>query len=296
MIKSFFENNNIKYYEDISLKKYNTYRIDTKCKYLVFPQNEEELINILKEIKKEKIKYLVLGNGSNIIFSMDYYNGVIIKLDNLCELKVDGTIVSVGAGYSLIKFANEMIELGLGDLTFAAGIPGQVGASTAMNAGAYNHDMSMIVKKVRVIDDNLDIVELSNKELSFSYRDSFLKKHPEYIVLSTTFELEKHDIAEMKNKVIERRNKRYASQPLNLPSAGSVFRNPENMHAGELIEKSNLKGYNVNGAEVSSKHANFIVNNGNATGKDIIKLINIIKEKVKEKYNIELLLEQIIIE
>lgn len=296
MIKSFFENNNIKYYEDISLKKYNTYRIDTKCKYLVFPQNEEELIDILKEIKKEKTKYLVLGNGSNIIFSMDYYNGVIIKLDNLCELKVDGTIVSVGAGYSLIKFANEMIELGLGDLTFAAGIPGQVGASTAMNAGAYNHDMSMIVKKVRVIDDNLDIVELSNKELSFSYRDSFLKKHPEYIVLSTTFELEKHDIAEMKNKVIERRNKRYASQPLNLPSAGSVFRNPENMHAGELIEKSNLKGYNVNGAEVSSKHANFIVNNGNATGKDIIKLINIIKEKVKEKYNIELLLEQIIIE
>ena len=296
MIKSFFENNNIKYYEDISLKKYNTYRIDTKCKYLVFPQNEEELINILKGIKKEKIKYLVLGNGSNIIFSMDYYNGVIIKLDNLCELKVDGTIVSVGAGYSLIKFANEMIELGLGDLTFAAGIPGQVGASTAMNAGAYNHDMSMIVKKVRVIDDNLDIVELSNKELSFSYRDSFLKKHPEYIVLSTTFELEKNDITEMKNKVIERRNKRYASQPLNLPSAGSVFRNPENMHAGELIEKSNLKGYNVNGAEVSNKHANFIVNNGNATGKDIIKLINIIKEKVKEKYNIELLLEQIIIE
>lgn len=296
MIKNFFENNNIKYYEDISLKKYNTYRIDTKCKYLVFPQNEEELINILKEIKKEKIKYLVLGNGSNIIFSMDYYNGVIIKLDNLCELKVDGTIVSVGAGYSLIKFTNEMIELGLGDLTFAAGIPGQVGASTAMNAGAYNHDMSMIVKKVRVIDDNLDIVELSNKELSFSYRDSFLKKHPEYIVLSTTFELEKHDITEMKNKVIERRNKRYASQPLNLPSAGSVFRNPENMHAGELIEKSNLKGYNINGAEVSNKHANFIVNNGNATGKDIIKLINIIKEKVKENYNVELKLEQIIIE
>lgn len=296
MIKNFFENNNIKYYEDISLKKYNTYRIDTKCKYLVFPQNEEELINILKEIKKEKIKYLVLGNGSNIIFSMDYYNGVIIKLDNLCELKVDGTIVSVGAGYSLIKFANEMIELGLGDLTFAAGIPGQVGASTAMNAGAYNHDMSMIVKKVRVIDENLDIVELSNKELSFSYRDSFLKKHPEYIVLSTTFELEKHDITEMKNKVIERRNKRNASQPLNLPSAGSVFRNPENMHAGELIEKSNLKGYNINGAEVSNKHANFIVNNGNATGKDIIKLINIIKEKVKENYNVELKLEQIIIE
>ena len=92
MIKNFFKNNNIKYYEDISLKKYNTYRIDTKCKYLVFPQNEEELINILKEIKKEKIKYLVLGNGSNIIFSMDYYNGVIIKLDNLCQLKVDGTI------------------------------------------------------------------------------------------------------------------------------------------------------------------------------------------------------------
>lgn len=297
MIKNFFNEQNIDYQEDISLKKYNTYRIDTICKYLIYPKEEKELIMILKELKKEKIKYLILGNGSNVIFSMEYYDGAIIKLDkfNNVEYSSDNK-VTVGAGYSLIKLATEVINKGLSGLEFAAAIPGTVGASTAMNAGAYNSSMSDVVKEVKVINSDLNIEIMNSKDLAYEYRDSFLKKHPEYIVLSTTFELTKGDVDEMKNKIEERRSKRISSQPLNMPNAGSVFRNPEGMYAGELIEKSNLKGYSINDAQISNKHANFIVNKGNAKGMDIIELINKVKKEIKKNYNVELKLEQIIIE
>lgn len=296
MIKNFFESNNIIYKENVSLKNYNTYKIDTTCSYLVYPNNIEELILILKELKQKKLKYLILGNGSNIILSMDYYDGVIIKLDNFCKVEYQNNIVNAEAGYPLIKLALETTEKGLSGLSFAAGIPGLVGASTAMNAGAYNSDMSSVVKSVKVLNDKLEVITLNNKDLEYAYRDSFLKRHKNYIVLSTTFELEPGDKETMKIQIEERRKKRLASQPLNMPSAGSVFRNPENMYAGELIEKLDLKGYSIGGAKISEKHANFIVNTGNATGQDIIRLINLVENRVKETYNVELKLEQIIVE
>lgn len=296
MIKSFFERLNINYKENASLKNYNTYKIDTTCDYLVFPNNEEELKNIIEELKKTNTKYFLLGNGSNIILSMNHYDGVVIKLDKLNKITYEGNLVTAGAGCLLIKLAMDTIEKGLSGLEFASAIPGCVGASTAMNAGAYNSDMSKVVKSVKVLTDTCEIKELTNQELEYEYRDSFLKKNKDYIVLSTTFELTKGNSILMKEQVEERRKKRYASQPLNMPNAGSVFRNPENMYAGELIEKMNLKGYNINDAEVSTKHANFIVNKGNATGKDIIELINKIQKEIKENYNVELKLEQIIIE
>ena len=160
MIKSFFKENSIEYIENVSLKKYNTYRVDANCKYLVFPKDENELINILKEIKKENIKYLVLGNGSNVILDFDNFDGVIIKLDNLNTVEYNGNTITVGAGYPLIKLAIEATTRGLAGLTFAAGIPGCVGASTAMNAGAYNSDMASIVKSVRVLNKELEVVTL----------------------------------------------------------------------------------------------------------------------------------------
>ena len=201
MIKSFFDKNKIEYKENISLKNYNTYKIDSTCSYMVFPKNREELIKVLREIKKDKTKYLVLGNGSNVIFSSSHYDGIIIKLDNLCKVKYKGNIVTAEAGYPLIKLAIETIDRGLSGLTFATGIPGNVGASTAMNAGAYNKDMASVVKSVEVLTDKLEIKTLTNKELNYSYRDSFLKKHREYIVLSTTLELEPGDIEFMKNQI-----------------------------------------------------------------------------------------------
>lgn len=296
MIKNFFDKENIEYFSNISLKKYNTFRIDSTCDYLVFPKDIEELKKILKIIKDNNIKYFILGNGSNIILSKEHYDGIVIKLDKFNTTEYNGLEVTVGAGYSLIKLSLETIEKGLSGLEFAAGIPGCIGASVAMNAGAYKSNMSNVVKSVKVLKNGENVIELNNKDLCFSYRNSLIKNNKDYIILSVTFSLEKGDILLMKEMTNERRTKRVNAQPLDYPSAGSVFRNPDNMFAGELIEKSNLKGFNINDAEISRKHANFIINKGNAKGKDVIELINIIKEKVKKEYDVELTLEQIIIE
>ncbi len=296
MIKSFFDKLGISYQENVSLKNYNTYKIDTVCDYLVFPKDEKELIDILKEIKNMNLKYLVLGNGSNIILSKSKFDGIVIKLDNFNDVTYNDNLVTVGAGYSLIKLAVETIDKGLSGLEFAAGIPGCVGASTAMNAGAYNSDMATVVKEVKVLTPDLEIIKMTNHDLEYEYRDSFLKKNQGYIALSVTLELTQGNPTTMKKLIAERRLKRIAAQPLNMPSAGSVFRNPEGMYAGELIEKCNLKGYTIGGAKVSEKHANFIVNNDHATGEDILKLIDKIQKEVKDNYNVSLRIEQIIIE
>lgn len=295
MIKSFFDSLNISYKEDISLRNYNTYRVNTICKFLVFPKTVEELIQIVKYLKENNIKYYMLGNGSNVILSMDYYDGVMIKLDNLNTVVYKDNLVTAGAGCSLIKLSLDTIDKGLSGMEFSTGIPGSVGASVAMNAGAYNCDMSTIIKEVTILTPDNEVKVMQKEELDFTYRTSFLKRNKKYIVLSATFILEKGNRDEMKQLVEERMVKRTASQPLDMPNAGSVFRNPEGNYAGSLIEKANLKGYNINGAEVSTKHANFIINKGNATGKDIIALIEKIQKEIKEKENIELKLEQIIV-
>jgi len=296
MIKSFFNNLNITYKENISLKNYNTYRVNTIAKFLVFPKNIEELKQILKFLKEQNIKYYLLGNGSNVIFKMEYFDGVIIKLDHLNKIKYNEKEVTAEAGCLLIRLSLDTAEKGLTGMEFATGIPGCVGASVAMNAGAYNSDISKIIKEATILTPNNEIITMTKEQLLFEYRDSFLKKNKDYIVLSATFELEKGNIEEMKQIIEERKKKRIASQPLDMPNAGSVFRNPEGKYAGALIEKANLKGYNINGAEVSTKHANFIINTGTAKGKDIIALIEKIKKEIKEKDNIDLKLEQIIVE
>ena len=288
--------NNYECYFNASLKKYNTYRIDATCKGLVFVHSVNELIELLKKLKDNNIDYIILGNGSNIILASDYYDKVIIKLDKLNNITFNDNIVKVESGYPLPKLSLEILKHNLIGLEFAAGIPGLVGSSVAMNAGAYNKSMADVVKEITILDEDLNIMVLKNNELKFRYRDSLLKENKKLIVLEVTLELEYGDILEAKELIETRRQRRISTQPLNYPSSGSVFRNPEGMHAGELIEKCNLKGYNINGAEISEKHANFIINKDNCKGSDIINLINLIKDKVKEKYNIDLILEQEIID
>lgn len=293
MTKNIF--NNIEHTRKASLKNHNTYRVECIAEYFFQPNDENELLAILKILKENNIKYLILGNGSNIILECNYYDGAVIKLNKLNNIEYHDNLVTVEAGYSLSKLALECVEKGLSGLEFAAGIPGLVGASTAMNAGAYNHDMSDIVTEVKLITPDLEVVTFTNSDMAYSYRDSFIKQHPGYIILSTTIALIPGNVEDMKNMIQEKKTKRIASQPLELPNAGSVFRNPEGMYAGELIENLNLKGHNINGAEVSMKHANFIVNRGSASGKDIVNLIERIQKDVKHNYNVELKLEQIII-
>lgn len=296
MIKNFIKELGCEIYEEASLKKYNTYKIDIKCKYLILPNNKEELINLLKLLKKHSIKYLVLGNGSNIIFSCNYYAGAVILLNKLKNITINNNQVEVEAGYYLPKLSIELSKLGLQGLEFAAGIPGNVGASIAMNAGAYKSSMSEVVEDVTLIDENYNIITLNNKDLEFSYRSSIFKKNKNYIIISAKIKLDYGNKDEILEKINKRKIKRLETQPLDMPSAGSVFRNPEGMHAGELIEKCNLKGCSIGDAIISEKHANFIVNKGNATGKDIISLIEKIKKEVKQQFNVDLILEQIIID
>lgn len=296
MIKNFIEKNNYEYISEASLKRYNTYRIDIKCKYLVFPKTKEQFIELLKELSTAKEKYLVLGNGSNIILNTTYYDGVVIILNKLNKMTIDDLTVEVEAGYSLQKLALETSSLGLEGLEFATGIPGMVGASIAMNAGAYKNDIASVVETVTVVNPNNEIVTMHHDDLNFSYRTSFFKENKGYYIISATLKLKQGNKEEILEKISKRRVKRIETQPLDMPSAGSVFRNPEGMYAGELIEKIGLKGYNLNGAMVSEKHANFIVNKGNASGKDIVKLIQKIKEEVKKEFNVDLILEQIIVD
>ena len=164
-----------------------------------------------------------------------------------------------------------------------------------MNAGAYKSDMGYVVQKVKVLTPDLEVKTLYNKDLNYHYRTSFLKENKDYIVLEATLSLKHGKKEAIMDLIKARKEKRFASQPLEYPSAGSVFRNPKDMYAGELIEKSNLKKTNINGAEVSEKHANFIINKGKCSGKDIADLIELVQKKVKEDHGVDLILEQEII-
>lgn len=292
MIENFI--NNYEYYKDISLKKYNTYRLDIKCGYLIYPKNIDELSKLLRYLKDNDIKYIILGGGSNVILARPYFD-VVIKLDKLNSIVIKDNIVTAGAGVSLIYLANICMNNNLNGLSFAGGIPGLLGASTSMNAGAYKEDMASIVKEVKVINPDFEVITLTNEELNYSYRNSFLKEHKDYVVVEVTMVMSYLDKDIIKETMTSRKQRRVESQPLDMPSAGSVFRNPEGMSAGKLIEDANLKGYSIGGAQISTKHANFIVNTGKATYEDIIELIDYTKKKIKDIYDINLVLEQEII-
>lgn len=280
------------YLENIPMSKYTTYRIGGEAALIVYPNDVEKIIKLIEILKENKIKYKVLGNGSNIIFSDKFYDGVIIKLDSINHLKIDDTIVNVGAGYNLMKLAYRISKMGLTGLEFATGIPGTVGGAIYMNAGAYKSDMGYITSSIKVITPDLEIKELFNKNLNFHYRDSFLQHHDGYICIEATLVLKKGDLKNIMTLIEDRKQKRLMTQPLEFPSAGSVFRNPPDNFAGHLIEESGLKGYSMGGALVSPKHANFIVNNGNATANDVRDLIMHVQKEVKRQHGIDLLIEQ----
>lgn len=275
------------------LSKYTTYKVGGKALAIVYPKNVDGLIKLLRLLKENDVKYKILGNGSNLLFSDSLFEGMIIKLSSFNEVEFFGNNkVRVGAGYSLIKLSLLTAKKGLAGLEFASGIPGTVGGAVFMNAGAYKSDMGYVVQEVKVLTPDYKIITLENKELNFHYRSSFLQKHPEYICLEVIIKLKKGD-REILNEVInERRERRRESQPLEYPSAGSVFRNPDGGFAGKMIEDLGLKGYSNGGAKVSEKHANFIINYNKATSKDIKELIDYVHDAVLKEYNVDLKIEQ----
>lgn len=279
---------------NVDLEKYTSYKIKGKARVLVIPDNQKELINLLKLINEKKYKFKIIGWCSNLIFE-DVYDGILIKLDKFDELKIEDNKVTVGAGYTLMKLALRVSRLGLSGMEFATGIPGTVGGAIVNNSGAYKSDMGYIVESILVLTPTFELKRIYNKDLDFHYRTSFLKNNLNYICLEANIILKMDNKEEIISVIEDRKKRRLMSQPLEYPSAGSVFRNPEDNFAGKLIEEIGYKGKIIGGAQVSEKHANFIVNVGGATGKDIITLITEIKEKVKDKYNIDLVLEQEIV-
>ena len=279
--------------KDVLLSKHTTYKVGGKAKAIVYPKNVTCLIKLMKLIKNNNVKYKILGNGSNLLFSDKDFEGVIIKLNEFDDIEFFGkNKIRVGAGYSLMKLSLLAARKGLAGLEFASGIPGTVGGAVFMNAGAYKSDMGYIVKEVRVLTPDLKIITLENKEMDFHYRTSFLQKHKDYICLEVVIKLEKGDKNALDEVIKERRKRRVESQPLEYPSAGSVFRNPEGLFAGKLIEDLGLKGKMIGGAKVSEKHANFIINYKKAKSSDIKELIDLVHDKVLEEYNVDMKIEQ----
>lgn len=272
------------------LKDYTTYKLKGNVKAIYFPKNIDEL----KEVIKSNKKYKIIGNGSNLIIKSKY-DGVLIKLKNFDKLIFDDTKVVVGAGYMLSNLNTKCMEEGLTGLEFTFGIPATIGGAIYQNVGAFGSNMSELVSHVLALDEYFNIVNLSNKDILFGYRDSIFK-HKNYIILEVTLNLKKETSKIVRENMLKYISLRKEKQPLEYPSAGSTFKNPIDISAGALIEKSGLKGYNVGGAFVSNKHANFIINKGNASGEDIISLVEIIQKKVNENSGILLELEQEIIE
>jgi len=278
--------------EKVPLKEHTTYKVGGVASCFIYPENVKQLITLLKYAKENNIKHKVLGNGSNTLFSDNKYEGIIIKLDKFDYIEVKKTIIVVGAGYNLMKLAQLAARKSLAGLEFASGIPGTIGGAVYMNAGAYKSDMGYIVKRVKVLTPDYRVITMTNKELDFHYRSSFFQKNKDYICLEATLGLAKGKKEELYEVNRERKKRRLESQPLEYPSAGSVFRNPEGLFAGKLIEDLGLKGLTKGGAQISTKHANFIINIGNAKAKDIKELIDFTKEAVLDRYNVELKCEQ----
>ncbi len=287
-------NPNIILTTNANLKKMNTYKLDCTVKYLVEVLNIEGLISTLKYIKEHNLKYFILGAGSNVILD-PYFDGVVIKLSNLNNLTINTNLVTAEAGLMMNKLAQKSVESSLTGLEWATNIPGTIGGSINNNAGAYNSCIFDTLISITVLTPTLEIKTISKEEITYSYRHTNIKELG-YIVLSATFKLTKGDKAESLTLIKDRCKRRLETQPLDMPSAGSVFRNPENDHAGRLIEAANLKGKTIGGAQISPKHANFIVNTGTATSQDIKDLIKLIQREIKTQFNIDLILEQEIVE
>ncbi|MGK5507583.1 UDP-N-acetylmuramate dehydrogenase [Brevibacillus formosus] len=277
-----------KVWTDEPLANHTTWRIGGPADLLIQPKDKASLQKALQIIHRHEIPWSVIGRGSNLLVRDRGIRGAVLKVaEGLSHCEFRGEEVCVGAGYSMIRLAVETGKMGLTGMEFAGGIPGTVGGAVYMNAGAHGSDLSRILIDAEILFENGESKVLSNEELSFSYRTSLLQKQ-KGIVLEARFQLRTGDRKEIAATLAANKERRRNTQPLQMPCAGSVFRNPPNDHAGRLIEAAGLKGYQIGGAQVSEKHSNFIVNCGGATAADVLTLINHVRSTILEKNGIDL--------
>lgn len=282
--------------KEADMSSYTTFRIGGIADYVVTPENEEQLAKLLHLIKEENVDFVVIGNGSNILVSDNGFDGIVIQLGDkfssfvIKDKDESGVYVDVTAGMRLSRLGNELAASSIEGFEFATGIPGTIGGAVMMNAGAYGGEIKDIIKSARVMDFDGNVKELSRDELELGYRTSIIAKK-NYIVISAVFDLKKGDREKIKSNIKELALKRREKQPLEYPSAGSTFKRPEGYFAAKLIEDAGLKGLSVGGAQVSEKHAGFVINKKDAKAVDVIRLTDEIKEKVYDKFGVKLELE-----
>ncbi len=270
--------------ENEPMSKHTTLRVGGNAAFFVSPQAEDEVVALLKALSGTE--YIVIGNGSNVLFPDDGYDGVVINLgSNFSKITVEGNDIIAQGGALLSKIAATALEHGLGGFEFASGIPGSIGGAVAMNAGAYGREMKDVVVSSLCVGESGNIIEIEDHE--FAYRRSIITD-TKLVVLSTKIHLEPKDPALIRAQMAELNAKRREKQPLEYPSAGSTFKRPEGHFAGKLIEEAALKGYRIGGAMVSEKHAGFVINYDHATSKDIYELIEHIKKEVYMRFGVEL--------
>lgn len=275
---------------DEPLCNYTMTKIGGLVDLLVMPTTIDEVQATVQYAYEHNIPLLLLGNGSNMIVRDGGVRGIVLHLSHLNNIVIDGTAVHAEGGANIFDASRRSANAGLTGFEFACGIPGSVGGAMAMNAGAYGGEIKDIIKQVTVLDREGNVHVLDKEELELGYRQSIITKKG-YYVLSADFELVKGEQAEIDAKLEDLTCQREARQPLEFPSAGSVFKRPPGNFAGKLIQDSGLQGKGFGGAEVSVKHAGFIINKGNATAEDYIRTIDMVKQEVKKNYNIELELE-----
>ena len=273
--------------KDESLALHSTIRVGGPCQFAAFPQSIDQLRQLIAYAKENHIRYILVGNASNLLFDDGGFDGLVIFTTAMRNVIWNGNAVTADCGASLTALAAQAIKKGLDGLTFAFGIPGTIGGAVYMNAGAYGSEISAVLTESTYLQDDGAILTRNSSAHQFSYRNSIYRTNND-IILSATFQLTPGDpdaiAAAAQKNMISRKTK----QPLEYPNAGSVFKRPEGAFPGALIEQAGLKGFRVGGAEFSEKHANFIVNRGGASSSDILRLIDIAREEVDKKFGITL--------
>ncbi len=281
------EKTSFKLTENVNLAKFCSMKAGGNAKLLAEPVNEQELIDVLRFCKDNNEKYIVVGKCSNLLFPDGTFDGVVILTEAIKGLSEEDGIITAFCGETLAALATFACEKSFSGFEFSHGIPGCIGGGVFMNAGAYGGEISQIFVSGRFINGDLEIVTLNREEMKFGYRKSAMVGS-ELILISAQFKGARGNKDEILAKMNELMAKRRASQPLQYPSCGSAFKRPEGYFAGALIEQCGLKGKSIGGAQVSEKHAGFVINKGDATATDVIELLNYVSDTVFEQTGVRL--------
>ncbi len=291
------ENNYVKLFEDVDfgiilfnepMKNHTSFKIGGPADIMIIPKTEENIINSIKFLRENNIKYFIMGNGTNLLVKDTGIRGAVVKIaDKYNKISIDGDRINCEAGALLSDIGKYTLENSLTGFEFASGIPGAVGGAIAMNAGAYGGEMKDIVLKVRALDENNNIIEISNEGMNFRYRGSKVVDD-NLIVLSTEFQLQKGEKFSIKEKMEDLAHRRQSKQPLEYPSGGSTFKRPTGYFAGKLIEDAGLRGLRYGDAQISEKHCGFVINVGEANFREVYTLIKTVQKIVKDEFGVQL--------